>query len=265
MRPVVAVVLLLFTTSVHANPDCNAAVITGIGRGIPADLTVEAAYFVQATYKAHKRSHGAVVIGYKAGLTSVASQARFEVPSPVSGVLYSDMVMPEETLQLCHFGQPMLEVELGFILARSIKDEADVRLPLSALVSDVVPVIEIPDLSYASRLTGPGIVAANVAARGYLLGPPLATRNPAAINRVRVELMRDSQSLFKGVATDAMGDQVKALRWLLLHRLRQNDELVKGHLLITGALGQMVPAETGRYRAHFSIDETTWDLTFTVL
>jgi len=58
--------------------------------------------------------------------------------------------------------------------------------------------------------------------------------------------MRDSQRLFRGVAADATGEQVKALRWLLLHRLRWNDELVKGHPLITGALGQMVPAEATR-------------------
>ena len=58
--------------------------------------------------------------------------------------------------------------------------------------------------------------------------------------------MGDSHRRFKGLAADARENQVKALRWLLLHLLRQNDELVQGHLLITGALGQMVPAEAAR-------------------
>lgn len=93
LRSVVAFVLFLFTTSIHANPECNAATIIGIGNGISDDLALETAYFVQVTYKAHKQINHRLQSG--SHLTCVPDTNRSVVV--VFGFVCSDMVMPEET------------------------------------------------------------------------------------------------------------------------------------------------------------------------
>ena len=55
LRSVVVFVPFLFTTYIHAVPECNAATIIGIGNDISDDLALETAHFVQATYKADKK------------------------------------------------------------------------------------------------------------------------------------------------------------------------------------------------------------------
>ena len=48
-----------------------------------------------------------------------------------------------------------------------------------------------------------------------------------------------------------MGDQWEALLWLVEQRLRDGYEVKRNDLLITGALGKVIPAEAGRYVADF--------------
>ena len=93
LRSVVVFVLFLFTICIHANPKYNAATIIGIGNGISDDLALETAYFVQATYKAHKQINHWLQSG--SHRMCVPDTIRSVVV--VFGFVYSDMVMPEET------------------------------------------------------------------------------------------------------------------------------------------------------------------------
>ena len=62
---------------------------------------------------------------------------------------------------------------------------------------------------------------------------------------------KNGQLILTGRGSDAMDDQWQALQWLINHSLQQGYRLEAGQLFITGALGKMLTAELGDYRASF--------------
>ena len=197
------------------------------------------------------RLAGAVPVGFKAGLTSLAAQQRFSVSEPVAGVL-----MPggrvDSPVKLSGFKHPMMELELGFVMASPITAPVRDVSALSALVAAVFPVIELPDLAFADigSLSGIDIVASNVASHSWLQGD---ARSPALfdLNAIPVTLSRNDVLLLSSRSDDVMGSQWLALQWLINRTLANGWTLEAGQLLITGAIGRMLPAEPGTYRADF--------------
>ena len=146
----------------------------------------------------------------------------------------------------------MLEAELGFITKESIRHPVSSVDELQKLFSHTLPVIELPDLGFADlkKLRATDIVAANVAARQYIIGSKvlLTDFNP---NNIEVSVYHDGQRVITGQARDAMGDQWQALLWLVNKTLSQGYEIHKGAIFITGALGKMMPGTAGNYQAGF--------------
>lgn len=196
------------------------------------------------------------IIGYKAGLTSKAGQAKFGVTEPVAGVLFQDgLSFNTQSYVLDDYQKLMLETEIGFVL------KADMPLfPIFppdpnfavGMIEKVVPVIELPDLAYPdiSKVTGLTLIETNVASNQILIGTgiPIEQIN---INNVLTKLTKNGEIVIEGKATDAMGDQVKALYWLMETLYTNGYQLKKGDILITGALGKMIPAERGQFNADF--------------
>ena len=147
----------------------------------------------------------------------------------------------------------MLELEIGFqfkeTIARPISDVA----VLKTLVKAIYPVIELPELGFEHMpdLLGTDIIANNVAARKYILGARAASL-PADINVLPVKLYRNKQLILEGLGSDAMGDQWQALGWLINQSLANGWGIEPEQILITGALGKMLPARPGSYTAHFA-------------
>ena len=53
-------------------------------------MNLDEAYLIQEHYVEKQQHQGKVITGYKAGLTSSASQARFDSDTPLAGVLFAD-------------------------------------------------------------------------------------------------------------------------------------------------------------------------------
>ncbi|MCB1693529.1 MAG: hypothetical protein KDI19_12250, partial [Pseudomonadales bacterium] len=120
-----------------------------------------------------------------------------------------------------------------------------------AVIGEVVPVVELPDLGFLEpdRLTDVNIVAANVSARHYIEGARMSP--PADVNHLAITLAHNDEVVMRGAATDAMGNQYEALRWLINRTLSTGYEIKKGQLFITGAMGAMTPGKPGKYVASY--------------
>lgn len=214
-------------------------------------FTLSLAYQVQHALVQEQR-----VVGYKAGLTTAAGQKKFAVKEPIAGVLLEPPLRYNASpvvIDSTQFNRLMYELELGFILKKRIEKPLASIDELRPLVSAVVPVIELPDLGFEKtpRLLGIDVVATNAAARAVLMG---AASDPASVdvNALQVALFESDHRVVEGQGSDASGDQWQALLWLVNHSLKQGYQLDTGHLLITGALGKMMPAKPGTYRADFA-------------
>lgn len=215
-----------------------------------ATIDINEAYAIQRQF-VETILAGEKPAGFKAGLTNRAGQEKFGVTGPVAGVLLPGGER-SSPVNLKNYQRMMLELEVGFVVARTISKPVTDVSELKSLVSAVLPVIEMPDLSFEApaKLRGEDIIAGNVVAKGWLRGESLAPGS-VDINSVQTALTSDSGMVMRGRATDVMGDQWLALQWLI-HRILDNGwQIEPGQLLITGATGKMVPAVPGSYIADF--------------
>jgi 2-keto-4-pentenoate hydratase len=81
------------------------------------------------------------------------------------------------------------------------------------------------------------------------------------VGAVKVAMTLDGAEANKGAASDALGDQWKALLWLVNGAIEKGYTLEPGQVLITGAMGQMIPGKPGKYEADYGALGT---LSFTV-
>ena len=216
------------------------------------DLDVAAAYRVQRAY-VRRRLADDQIAGFKAGLTSQASQRRFGVTSPAAGVLLaSGRRRTAAEIKASRFHLLMIETEIGFVVGERIAEPLEDVSALRERLRGVVPAIELPDLGFADmkKLKGVDIIAANVSAAEFIVGDERSLEGLDP-NQVAVTLTLDGKATGRGVGSDAMGDQWKAARWLVNTIVRHGWEIEPGAVLLTGALGKMLPGKPGTYSADF--------------
>ncbi len=216
-------------------------------------LTVNQAYEIQNRLVSKFIKDGAVVAGYKAGLTSPPAQKKFKAPGPVTGVLLEDMRIANGKVLSKLYTKLMLEVEIGYILNQDIKTPTTPQ-NVKNMVGAILPAVEVPDLNFATfkGLSFTDIIADNVGARGYLLGKerPIDKVEP---NTVTGQLFMNEKAMGPAVpARAALGDQWKALSWALNNVLANGYEIKKGMVVITGSLGKMYPGKPGSYKAVYT-------------
>lgn len=218
-------------------------------------LTTETAYRIQRQ-ALEQLLQGRYPDGYKAGLTNLAAQQAYGATEPFAGVLLpaSGVRRAEDgfRVELRQYRRAFAEVEIGFRLSQTIRHPLPDVNALKALVVEVVPVIELPDLAH----TGSGqwhvldLIATNAGSRLYIEG---AARAPSVVdpNTVSITLYRDGEPLTQGTAFDVVGDQWQVLLWLVNRTVASGWAIEPRQLLITGALGKPVPLERGLYVADY--------------
>ncbi len=217
------------------------------------ELTLEGAYEIQTEYVRLKLGNDRTA-GYKAGLTSRGAQEKFGVSTPVTGVLFSSgMYMNSPSVDGSKLRSPVIETEIGFVVGKPIEEKIADAGRLMDHISAIMPVVEIPETGFGDmkKLKAEDIVAANVGSAAFIAGAqkPLANDD---LDGLTVELVSGGETLNQGRGQDAMGGQLQALLWLVNSVLDNGWKIDKGNILITGALGRVVPANPGRYEARYT-------------
>lgn len=222
-------------------------------------LNSASAYDIQRALVTHEMRKKRVIGGFKAGFTQAALRAKYHTKEPVSGVLFADAAFKDgDEIDTGLFKQPMLEVEIGYVLRSPITRQLHSVADLKTYISHALPAVEIPDLNYVNvgGLNANDIIATNVAASRYVVGKPFVLRDLAQVNEIKVALYRDLQVVDTGAASDALGNQLEALLWLVNDAYAHGWQLQAGQLLITGTLGKMNPGLAGSYRADYGLGRT---------
>ncbi|GGZ11662.1 2-keto-4-pentenoate hydratase [Streptomyces nitrosporeus] len=208
---------------------------------------VKAAYAVQERLCAHRLDAGGRVTGRKIGLTSPAVQKQLGVNQPDFGVLFADMSVEDgASVPVDGLLQPKVEAEIAFVLGADLAegplDDAQVR----AAVAHAVPALEIVDSRIAGwDITFGDTVADNGSSALYVLGAP--ARPLAGFEPVEavMTLKRGEETVSAGDGAACLGDPLTALAWLARTAREVGDPLRAGQVVLSGALGPMVPAAAG--------------------
>ncbi|GAK53414.1 2-hydroxypenta-2,4-dienoate hydratase [Candidatus Moduliflexus flocculans] len=216
------------------------------------NLDVKAAYEIQKTYL-QKRLETDKIGGFKAGLTTPAAQERFGVTAPVTGILFASGKLADgASVEAAAFRGLMLETEIGFVLGEAITQPVKDVAELQQKVRGVFPAIELPEMGFADmkQLKGVDIIAADVAAVQFIVGAEQALAGQD-VNAVTVNLTLNGETVNTGTGKEALGDQWQAALWLVNSIIAQGWTIEPGHVLMTGALGKMIPGKPGKYTADY--------------
>lgn len=218
---------------------------------------VDTAYAVQQLSVSRQVAAGRRVAGRKIGLTSAAVQRQLGVASPDFGALYADDIYGDaDPVDLHRFLLPRVEVEIAFVVGADIDISQPSVLDVMRAVEFIAPAIEIVD----SRIAGWDItlvdtVADNASGAATVLGAPL--RWPAGAGAGGVDL-RTCGALIEhrgevvtvGAGAACLGHPLTAVTWLARELRRRGDPLRAGDLVLSGALGPVVPVSApGVYEA----------------
>jgi 2-keto-4-pentenoate hydratase len=215
-------------------------------------FNMESALKVQKAY-IKKRLMRDFTAGYKAELTSEKSNKAFGSKGPITAMLFeSGRNSGMSTIWSSDLHNPKIELEIGFIVKEPISKPLDKISELQKKIDSIVPVIEITDFSFTdmNALTIEDVVAGNAGSAQFIVGVERPWED-IDINTVSVFLTRKKKIINRGIATDAFGDQMKACLWLINQLVSQKFPIEPGNILITGNLGQILPARSGAYMADF--------------
>lgn len=227
---------------------------------IDETLTINSAYQVQ-TRSVRAKLDGDTPAGFKAGLTSAPSQARFKTNEAVAGVLFKEGARKSaDTLRLSELRGLYIEVEIAMRIGTTIDRPLDDVAALRTHIDGIAPAIELPNLDYTQplqALDAIDVIATNVSAANYIVGEFVSPqqRDP---NTVAIRLDCNDKEMFTGQARDSLGDQWQAALWLVNKMVAEGWKIQPGQILLTGALGRAVPATPGHCVASYHVASGRW-------
>ncbi len=215
-------------------------------RDILGDNDIDAAYAVQNLITEDSLSRGRTIVGHKIGLTSPAVQRQLGVDQPDSGVLFSDMrLRTGSTVPAGTLLQPKVEAEIAFVLSADLVDDIS-QSTVRAAAGRALPAIEIVD----SRIRDWSIsivdtIADNGSSALFVLGDGAQPVSDIDFVSRTMQLTRDGAPVSQGRGADCLGSPLIALQWLAERARDNGSPLRAGHIVLSGALGPMVPAIPG--------------------
>ena len=208
---------------------------------------VAAAYAVQQTNTRYYLEQGRRLVGRKVGLTSEAVQKQLGVDSPDFGMLFADMQLCDGE-EVAHGSvlQPKVEGEVAFVLQR---DLAHAGLTMGDLVSAVayaLPAIEIVGSRIANwNISLLDTIADNASSGLYVLGNEPRKLDGLDLRLCGMVMERHGEQVSFGTGAACMGNPLNAALWLARTMVEFGNPLKEGDVIMSGALGPMVPVTAG--------------------
>lgn len=215
-------------------------------RTVLPDDDIGAAYEVQAAWVAGQVAAGDCVVGRKIGLTNPAVQAQLGVGQPDFGTLLATMACPPgEPIDISRLLQPKIEAEVAFMLESDLDDPDIGPDDVLAATGSVAAALEIVD----SRIAGCDIsivdtVADNASSGLFTVG---SQRPPGGLDLAAcpMRLRRGEEEVSTGSGAACLGHPAVAVAWLAAATRSHGQPLRAGEIVLSGALGPMVPVRAG--------------------
>jgi 2-oxopent-4-enoate hydratase len=206
-----------------------------------------AAYAVQSAWAALQVAAGARIVGRKVGLTNPVVQKQLGVDQPDFGFLLDTMACPADVpIDITRTLQPKIEAEVAFVLAHDLTAPVIGPVDVAAATAHVVAALEIVD----SRIAAWDIhivdtVADNASSGLFVLGDQHIKLNELDLPTCLMNLRRDDEVVSTGSGSACLGDPLIAVAWLAATARNHGRPLRAGEVVLSGALGPMVPVAPG--------------------
>lgn len=214
----------------------------------PKDIA--AAYRVQQANVQALIERGAQPIGRKIGLTSEAVQQQLGVDQPDFGVLFDFMAYSGDAVDVSRdkFISPRIEAEIAVILGADLTIPKLDRPSLVQSIAEIAAAAEIVDSAVIDwDIDIVDTIADNASSGAFVVGTPQKFDPDLDLRPLAMRLSRDGKLVSQGRGAASLGDPLNALAWLADISIAFGNPLKAGDVILLGALGPMVPFETGSY------------------
>lgn len=218
-----------------------------------AGLDLGRAYAIQHQLVSTRVKGGDAVVGFKSGLMSAKSLADRKATEPLVGALFRSGAAPAgATISLCGYRRPALEVKLGFVFSRAVRNRLPSVEALQARVGGIVPVIELPDIAYpdGKNYLALDMIAANISSARYVRANVVAVPT-GDIDQLPVEIARDGTRIARGTAKESLNGQWSSLLRVVNILIEQGYAIAPGQFVLTGKIGDKVDVVPGAYLARY--------------
>jgi 2-keto-4-pentenoate hydratase len=101
-----------------------------------------------------------------------------------------------------------------------------------------------------AKIKGPDIIASNIGMVGFIVGSSVDPLKHD-LEALTVELKRNGQTVNRGKSGNVYKGQWKTAKCLINSMLQKGRPVEPGHIILTGALGKMIPGKSSKYTADF--------------
>lgn len=212
-----------------------------------ADITIEDAYHIQQRMIARRVEKGERIVGKKIGVTSAAVMNMLGVGQPDFGYMLDGMIYGDgAAIDAGTLIQPKAEGEIAFVLKKDLMGPGVSASDVLAATEGVMACFEIVD----SRITDWKIkiqdtVADNASCGVFVLGDRMVDPYAVDLRTCGMVLEKNGEIVVTGAGAATMGSPVNAVVWLANTLGRLGIPLKAGEVILSGALGAMVPVKAG--------------------
>jgi len=193
-----------------------------------------------------KLRSGRRLIGHKVGLTSKAMQRSSQIDEPDYGHLLDNMVLADGAkVPHARFCAPRVEIELAFVLGRSLRGPGVSLTDVLRAAEFVVPALEIVDARVQNPRKIFDTIADNGAAAGIVLGGRPVRPLDVDLRWVGGILSVNGEIEETGLAAGVLGHPAMGVAWLASKLGEHGVTLEAGHLVLAGSFTRVIFAKKG--------------------
>ncbi|MDP2093569.1 MAG: 2-keto-4-pentenoate hydratase [Hydrogenophaga sp.] len=190
---------------------------------------------------------GRRVVGLKVGLTSKAVQQQLGVDQPDFGVLFDDMEhLDGDTIPMARLIQPKVEAEVALVVGADLRGETLSWSEFLRGLAYALPALEIVDsVIHDWKITLVDTVADNASSALYVLGNQPVDVGRLDLGALGMQMAINGQTVSVGTGAACLGHPLRAAYWLACAMAERGQSLKAGQVILSGALGPMVPLQAG--------------------
>jgi 2-keto-4-pentenoate hydratase len=216
----------------------SAILVGGPVPAFDATMTLDEAYGVQHDVLGLCAPEG--LAGIKAGMTTPASQSFFGIDKFLLGGICP------KTVQASGWSVP-------FRAGRLIECEVALRVDGEGRPIALAPALELVSLNFAREtdINATNLLAANLGAEFIVLGEFQPWNKE--FDELAISLLCNGMPVNSAAAKDVLGGPSLSAELICSEARTRGYDLTPDMILMTGACGQVVPAEEGKYEADFGV------------